>query len=184
MKIKPELLFAFALILTSSMLSGQIQHPDMPKIVYNVDPQQGCQFGEWKILSPLKAYTTAGDTTSVAFQLNSNEKITALRGNVHVLKPGFAILPEMTRIDAHDTSILTLKTDTVYILVRRGEGFADIWYRDRLLSSVDEMIFSGFQDPVTEWWVLIENMKKEQGWLRMLSAEKKKIYGWNIFMLN
>ena len=44
------------------------------------------------------------------------------------------------------------------------------------------MIFKSIQDPETEWWVLFKNMDDKQGWLRIRSAEKRKIYGWNIFL--
>ncbi len=184
MKIIPVLLFALALNVNLSELYGQSQYQCMPTIVYNVCPQEGCQFGEWVILSPLKAYTNEGDTTSVAFQLISDEKIVAIRGNVHVLKPGLAILPEMTRIDAVDTTLTTRKKDTAFVLLYLGEGYVDIWYQKRIFIGVDQMIFSSFQDPEIEWWVLCENMKKEQGWLRIRSAEKNMIYGWNIFSLD
>lgn len=184
MKIKSNLLFAVALTIAFLKLSGQIQYPSMPNVVYNVCPQEGCQFGEWVILSPLKAYTNEGDTTAVAFQLLSNEKIIALRGNVHVLKPGIAILPGRTRIEAVDTTLIINKTDTAFVLVSLGEGLVDVWYQNRILIAVDEMTFSSFQDPEIEWWVLIANMKKEQGWLKIRSAEKRQIYGWNIFLLD
>ncbi len=184
MKIKPKILFAIALTIAFLKLSGQIQYPSTPNVVYNVCPQEGCQFGEWVILSPLKAYTNEGDTTAVAFQLISNEKIIALRGNVHVLKPGIAIIQGRTRIKAFDTTLITNKTDTAYVLVSLGEGFVDIWYQNRILIAVDEMTFPSFQDPEIEWWVLIANMKKEQGWLKIRSAEKRQIYGWNKFLLD
>lgn len=184
MKIKPNILLTVTLIIAFSKLTGQIQYPNMPNVVYNVCPQEGCQFGEWVILSPIKAYNNEGDTTAVAFQLTSNEKIIALRGNVHVLKPGIAILPRGSRIEASDTTLIASNTDTVYVLVCLGEGLVDIWYQNRMLIAVDEMIFSSFQDPEIEWWVLIENMIKEQGWLQIRSAEKRKIYGWNIFLLD
>lgn len=153
----------------------------MPKIVYNACPDEGCQFGDWIILSPIKAYKNEGDTTSAAFQLISNEKIVALHGNVHILKPGIAILPEMTRIDAIDTAIIIREIDTAYVLYRMGEGYVVIWLQNRILMGVDEMIFSNFQDPEIEWWVFIENIKKENGWLKIRTAEKSKISGWNIF---
>ena len=184
MKIKPNLFFTFALTIAFGGLSGQNQYPRVPNIVYNVCPQEGCQFGEWIILSPLKAFTNEGDTTSVAFQLISNEKIIALRGNVHVLRPGLAILPENTKIDAVDTTIITRELDTAYVLFRRGEGYLDIWYQNRVLRGVEEMLFSKCQDPEIEWWVFFENMKKEHGWLKIRSAEKRKIHGWNIFWLD
>lgn len=181
MKIKPNLLIAVVLTVAFLKLSGQNQYSGIPNVVYNVCPQEGCQFGEWTILSPLNAYSKEGDTTLVAFRLNSNEKIIALRGNVHVLKPGLAMLPKMAKIHAVDTIIITQKIDTAYILVNSGEGFVSIWYQNRILIGVDQMIFSSFQDPDIEWWVLVENRKKEQGWLKIRTAEKRMISGWNIF---
>jgi hypothetical protein len=184
MKIKPNLLFAVALTIAFFKLSGQNQYSSIPNVVYNVCPQEGCQFGEWTILSPLKVYSKEGDTTLVAFRLISNEKIIALRGNVHVLKPGLAILPKMAKIHVVDTIIITQKIDTAYVLADLGEGYVSIWYHNRKLIGVDQMIFSSFQDPDIEWWVLVENMKKEQGWLKIRSAERRQIYGWNIFLLD
>jgi len=184
MKIQSNILFALAFSIAFMRVSGQIQYPSIPNVVCNSCPQEGCQFGEWIILSQLNAFTNEGDTTSVAFQLISNEKIIALRGNVHVLKPGLAILPRMTRINAIDTSIVTQKIDTAYVLVMRGEGSADIWCQNRLLRGVDEMTLPSFEEPEIEWWVLFKNMKNEQAWLKIRSDEKRKIYGWNIFLLD
>jgi len=182
MKIKLKVLLIVALDIIFLKLTGQIQNPGIPKVEYDVCPEEGCQLGEWIVLSPLKAFTYEGDSTFVAFDVVANEKITALRGNIHILKPGIASLPKLTRIISTDTTIITQRIDTAYVLVETGEGFADIWYQNRILRGVDQMIFKSIQDPETEWWVLFKNMDDKQGWLRIRSAEKRKIYGWNIFL--
>ncbi len=106
--------------------------------------------------------------------INFQRKNNSITRKCSCAETGIAIIPGRSRIEAFDTTLISSKTDTAYVLVYLGEGLVDIWYQNKILIAVDEMIFSSYQDPEIEWWVLVENMKKEQGWLKIRSAEKEK----------
>jgi hypothetical protein len=153
---------------------GQNQAPSFPFIHHDICPGEGCQYGPWIVKSSMKAFINEGDSNALAFVIKPKEKINALRGNVHVIQPGKAIMNKTN--DAYS------KNDTAYILSYQGEGFFSAWYKGEIINFAEgDPGFTILENAKTEWWVYINNSLGKFGWLRVSENDRSNIEGWNIF---
>lgn len=147
--------------------------PRAPFVQRNVCPFEGCAYGAWVARSRLTAYAAEGDTAKVAFAIQPGERITALRGNVHVVKLG--VIAVTAPVEAAAGRVIP-RGDRIYVLSYRGEGLYDVWHDGRLLT------LEAFWKPVVSagraagvlrtrpemmWWVLVRARSGRQGWLRL-----------------
>lgn len=175
--IHPLRLFVLlaALLLFSSECASSESQPRVPHIERDVCPFEGCQLGEWVAESPLTAYATEGDTSSVAFRIEPGEKLVALRGNLHVTNLGRVLVRERVKLD--NSPHVFEKGDTVYVLSFRGEAEYLIWHKGIMMTvevfwedtprvaSAPRAILR--EAPEMIWWVLVRNAKGLLGWLRL-----------------
>lgn len=139
----------------------------------DVCPFEGCAYGTWVARSRLTAYAAEGDTSKIAFAVKPGERVTAVRGNVHVVKLG--VVAVTAPIEAVAGRMLH-KGDSVYVLSYRGDSRYDVWHDGRL------MTLEAFWGPLAPaarvagvvkarpemmWWVLIKTRAGRQGWLRL-----------------
>ncbi|MBI3105084.1 MAG: hypothetical protein HYY95_05845 [Candidatus Rokubacteria bacterium] len=139
----------------------------------DVCPFEGCAYGTWVARSRLTAYAAEGDTSKIAFAVKPGERVTAVRGNVHVVKLGVVAVTAPIEAAAGQT---LRPGDRAYVLSYRGEGRYDVWHAGRL------MTLEPFWEPVAAngrvagilrarpemmWWVLIKTKSGRQGWLRL-----------------
>jgi hypothetical protein len=145
-----------------------------PFIENDICPGEGCQFGPWKIKSFMKAYLSRGDSTRIAFSLHPNEEITAIKGDVIILKPGLVLINRTTD-DFH-------VNDTAFLLSYISEGVYDAWYGGKILEITSgDPAFTFLREATTEWWVYIKNRQGKFGWLKVNDGDLQNIEGRSIF---
>ncbi|MBK6347083.1 MAG: hypothetical protein IPF68_14355 [Bacteroidales bacterium] len=129
----------------------------------------------------MKAFISEGDSNTIAFLIKQNEKITAIRGNVHIKQ--FGLVKITQKADSF------VKNDTAYILSYLGEGYYDAWYKGEIIQFQDcdpsftncNPSFTTLKPAKTEWWVYIKNGSAKFGWLRILDHDLSNIDGRNIY---
>ena len=152
-------LISYCLILTNSFFAQGIS-PKFPFIQNNVCPFEGCRYGKWTAESPLIAYTTEGDSSKIAFKIAKNEQFTAIRGNVHTIKPGKLLITE--------TSKKFKKGCIVYVLSYQGEGSYYLLHKGKIYNYYDfDAPCEFISKPIFVWWVLIQNKAGKCGWLML-----------------
>jgi hypothetical protein len=168
-----QLLKAVPLVLfLGATAFAQDDKPKVPFIQHDYCPFECCQYGTWTTESPLIAYKEEANDSVIAFRIKPGQSFTAIRGNVHILEPGFVVLDK--------TFNGFTKGDKVYLLSYLGEGAYDLWYKGKLLDvNADLVKLDAFWQNVTlkakplyVWCVLIKRSDGQQGWLRLKNSSK------------
>lgn len=158
--------------------AGDLAAPRVPHVAQGVCPFEGCQYGTWIARSRLKAYKTEGDTSVVAFAIAPEERFQAIRGNVHVVKPGEVRVRRPVEVDP---GRVLRRGDRLYVLSYRGAGRYELWHRGALFTA--EAFWPPFVSmeraageittwPEMLWWVLVKAAQGRQGWLRLRNVSR------------
>ena len=162
-----------ALLAASAAAAADRAAPRAPHVTRDVCPFEGCAYGTWVARSRLTAYAAEGDTSKIAFAVKPGERVTAVRGNVHVVKLGVVAVTAPIEVAA---GRMLHTGDSVYVLSYRGDSRYDVWHDGRL------MTLEAFWEPLAPaarvagvvrarpemmWWVLIKTRAGRQGWLRL-----------------
>ncbi len=135
----------------------------IPYIQHDICPFECCQYGEWIAGTKLEAYKKEGEISSVAFIIKPGEHFYAIRGNVHIIKPGVAVVKK-------SFGMFTVG-DIIYILSYEGEGVYDLWYKGKELDLDNQDLLWENSDwkssPEMVWWVLVKNGQGKEGWLML-----------------
>lgn len=190
MKLIKRISIIIFLVLFFSIGSyAQDAHPSVPYIQRNICPFECCQYGEWIVKTALSVYKKEGDTSAIVFKIKPGEKVTALRGNVHIVKLGILVVKKPFNLKNKSSKTIFTKGDKFYVLSYGGEGYYDLWHKgkglDIDLNDSDQIWANSelVQPPRMIWWVLIKNNEGKQGWLRLKNIDengfqtKEKIEG-------
>ncbi|MCE5195354.1 MAG: hypothetical protein LLF28_07920 [Nitrospiraceae bacterium] len=164
----------FGVFLFFSSGSAKETKPKVPYIVKDACPFECCRYGEWIAESPLKAYKKEGDSFVVSFVIKPDEKFTAIRGNLHVVKSGMVIITK---------SFEGFKRGgKMYVLSYKGEGYYDVWYKGKVIKDIEKFWSDDISkneangilknSPEMIWWVLIKNKEGKKGWLKLKNISK------------
>lgn len=146
--------------------------PAIPYIQKNICPSECCRYGLWTAKSNLKLNKKEGDSSVVAFTVKSGEKITAIRGNVHVVKLGILVVKKPIKFNNKSLDTFS-EGEKIYVLSYGGEGYYDLWHKGKLLDidlDDSDQIWGNselVQTPHMIWWVLVKNYKSKKGWLKI-----------------
>ena len=175
-----SLVFALSFFVHDSAAQGL---PEVPFIEKHAFPFECCQYGKWRAGSPLIAYSTEGDTSSVAFRIAVGDSFFASTGNIHMEKLGVVVVTKPVGA--------FVPGDTIYTLSYTGEGSIDVWHNgtesnveifwdtEDDVDSADVNIhdpgrarYSGVlvQRPLMIWWVQVRNSEGQDGWLRLVNT--------------
>ena len=175
---KNRMLFLFpigilSLILFLSMGCYSLcAQPIVPYIQENICPSECCKYGQWIARSNLKLNKNEEDSSEIVFTVKSGEKITAIRGNVHIVKLGMLVIKKPVKFKNKHIETVS-KGEKIYVLSYGGEGYYDLWYKGKVLDidlDDSDQIWENselVQEPHMVWWVLVKNSKGKKGWLKI-----------------
>jgi hypothetical protein len=148
----------------------------IPRIVENVCPFEGCQFGQWIIEDTIKVFENEGDTTSTKFILTPDDTITSISGNIHYVNFGEVLITEtFDNFIANDTLIILRCSEGEFTAYYKGEYiFTDIFWPMKYYDSEDDgEIYDKsrhkgilLKRPNFNWWVKII-FNNDEGWLKL-----------------
>ena len=149
---------------------------NIPRIVENECPFEGCQFGQWIIEDSIKVFENEGDTTRIKFSLMPNDTINSITGNVHYVNFGKVLITEtFDNFTSNDTLIILRCTEGEFQAYYKGEFIlTDIFWPMKYFDSEnEEEIYDKswhkgilLERPNFDWWVKI-NFRNEEGWLKL-----------------
>lgn len=146
----------------------------LPRIVENVCPFEGCQFGQWIIEDTIKVFENEGDTTITKFVLTPDDTISSITGNIHYINFGKVLITEtFGDFKANDTLIILRCSEGEFQAYYKGKYvFTNIFwpinygYGER--ETYDQSRHKGvlLKRPNFDWWVKVI-FKKDVGWLKL-----------------
>jgi hypothetical protein len=153
----------------------------VPFIARNVCPFECCIYGTWVPRRPLRIFARERDTSRVAFTLARGDSFEAVTGNVHVLRPGIAVVRRAFSLDGTGGSLRAVPGDRMYLLDQGGEGAVHVWCKGQFVWTSDEFFYFDestprgdparvtrlLRDVESEWWVQVRARDGRSGWLRM-----------------
>ena len=151
---------------------------EVPYVQKDVCPGEGCHYGEWIAEESIPVYAKEGNTSVRILTLKRDEIFTAIRGNVHITKPGVVLCTSSVSVKENTGSreLHLEKGDTIFVLTEYGEGLVDVWHEGELYQ-----IWEFWSAPVgflrdakgvfiessqSDWWVFIKTRKGRFGWIR------------------
>lgn len=145
----------------------------LPRIVKNVCPFEGCQFGQWIIEDTINVYNDEGDTTNIKFILTPADTITAITGNIHYVNFGKVLITE-TYGDfiVDDTLTIFRCTEGIFKAYYNGKYvFTEVFWPMKSYDYEEDYNKSRhkgilLQNPNFYWWVNII-CNNEEGWLKL-----------------
>ncbi len=154
--------------------------PAVPYIERGGCPFECCVYGQWETVTDVLVFAAEGDTSTVAFILPAGRRFTAATGNVHIIRPGLAVVSDTITLASGSPGGDATRLepgDTVHVLGHQGEGVYEFW-RDGATFSGEAfwtmMPLSGrpaaghiVSEPITEWWVRVVDTDGGSGWVEM-----------------
>lgn len=179
--VKAVLVLAATLSMSSLPAAQNAGHdePRMPFIASGACSFEGCSYGEWTANSSVALRRERDTWSPVVFRLAKGARVTALTGDVIVLRPGRVQFKEATDLTSADGSIRATPGDVLYLLSYIGEGYSNAWFKGRLYREADDSkaFFNALCDsnpdrctgPVveptqSEWWIKIRSSSGRVGW--------------------
>jgi len=180
------LTFLVVAVLRSSVAAGQTPvHnpvPPTPWIASGECPGEGCTLGAWSACTTVVVRKEKRPDAAPAFALHRGDRVTALRGDVHVDVPGIVIFSDTITYEpkpwapSPDT-VRFGPADTLYLLNYLGEGYLVWWFRGR--ADTGQAFWPTRAGPSRHpgrravllrrtsevWWVRVRNARGEEGWL-------------------
>ena len=141
----------------------------LPYIQYNICPFEACRYGgNWQVNKATPVYDDE-DEKNYVFTLNKGDTFIALKGNVHITKPGV--------LQVKQNYYGFKNGERIKVMTYRGEEFYDIWYNGKIFDAEDIEEFwtenvSGnrkgvlLSEPETKWWIYIQTKEGKKGWIR------------------
>lgn len=150
----------------AAVAAGQGSGP--PKVLEGLCPFECCTYREWTALQEVVAYRSERDTTAAAFTLAAGERFTAHDGNVHVDRPGLAVVTDTSELRrAMGRTFGLAPGDTLALLAPAGEGHMWMWNGRETFTA--DPLYGGriVRDARWDWWVRVSNAAGASGWIRM-----------------
>lgn len=146
--------------------------PPIPYRVEGACPFECCTYGTWSAEQPLTVYTSAGDTSSVAFTIPAGTSFEADTGYVNVTQTGLVVIEQsMDVYRSYDETRTVSPGDTLYLLDYVGEGFYNAWIADSLYqiepANPNDPAYRTLRDPEQTWWAHAALADGREGWLWM-----------------
>ena len=151
--------------------------PKVPLVEEGVCPfEYGCDFDMWTTSSPLSIFKIEGDTSKVLFNTSKLDTLYPLLMNMHIERAGIAVMKQK-----HDYYSFS-PSDSLYILSYTGEGFYNIWYKNKKMNvegiwheeDLPQYEAKLIVAPIMDWWVNVDT-KKGPGWLRLRNTSNHGI---------
>ncbi len=151
---------------------------EVPYVQKDVCPGEGCHYGDWIAEKSTPVFAKEGNTSSRILTLKPDEIFTAIRGNVHVTKPGVVLVasPVYVKENTGSRELRLEKGDTIFVLTEYGEGLVNVWHEGELYQIWEFWNAPGsflrdakgvlIESPQSEWWVFIKTRKGRFGWIR------------------
>ncbi len=152
--------------------------PEIPRLVRDYCPSEGCVIGRWLACSTTVVRAAPRMDAATTFTLSRGEFFQALAGEGHVKQSGMVVFKDS--VHATDTeSGMNLRftpADTLYPLEHHAEGYGAWYFRGKYGGGfwffpndiVSQRVDTGVvvvRPSITEWWVEIENGQKQRGWI-------------------
>ena len=133
----------------------------IPKILYNVCPNENCYYPSFYSLCRIPVYVTDELNSEISFYIEIGDKFKVETGNCHI-KPGIAIINESfsyNRIEFNEGQY-------IYILLPKGEGNYLVWYNDlQTILPIDDVNIEVSDWPDNTFWIKIKNNNDKYGWI-------------------
>ncbi len=169
--------YLLCLLASSSLSADEI---DIPFIVEDACPFEGCSFGAWEVLSETIVFQQPNEESPIVGRLAKGTKAPIVTG-IQFIIPGEAIITGKPYSDAE----LFNPSKKVYILNYWGEGFSQIFHNGNFIDTkiarrktqcAEEPNWrycwvEVLQEPQSKWWVKV----KDVGWVLMKRNSLKPI---------
>lgn len=176
----PSQIFATLLLLISISVNLSAEEIQVPFVVENACPFEGCTFGEWKVLKDTKILELPDRNSVVVGSLKANTSVNIVSG-IEIIIPGRAVVIDEPY--AHKELINPEKE--VLILNYWGEGRSQVFHDGNYFSikiarSKDQCSNNPnwrycwvkvLRNPISQWWVKVHNL----GWVLMENKNLRPI---------
>ena len=179
--------FLYTLLILFSV-SGALyaEEIQIPFIVENACPFEGCTFGDWRVLSETNVYEQPDKNSHIVASLKANTSVNVVSG-IEVVSPGRAIVIG----EPYSHKELIDSDKEILILNYWGEGRSQVFQSGNFFTTKIARTKSEcterpngrncwvkvLQEPVSNWWV----KAKDLGWVLM---EKGNLRPINAFSSN
>jgi len=165
----------------------------LPKLPYQKPacPLEECSYGQWRLKNPTALYATPSASADRLAQLEAQQILQALRGQITTSQYGEIAVVRDSEINAlpldapsvDNKEILKLNQgDLLFDLEYQGKGIHVMWYQGKLYyleeawnpetSSQAELWGKILTERKTDWWVQVEVSKPSlKGWIVNPQAE-------------
>jgi hypothetical protein len=161
-------LLLLALLVTS--VSIYAEEFEIPFVVRDTCPFEGCTFGEWEVLKDTNVFQSPNKNASINGKLNSGTKVQVLTGIEHIT-PGEAKITHKPHSKAEQFD----SNKKIYILNDLGEGRSQVFHNGKFIEikiarsttrCAEEPNWrycwvKVLREPSSEWWVKVKGM----GWV-------------------
>ena len=146
------------------------QHPDPPKLPFIRKPAcpfEGCMYGKWVLKAPTTLFESPRYDSNVIAQLNTNDPVEALTGEIHTTRYGEIKVLKRVKIHSNEGELEFKAGDILYDMEEFGEGEHSIWFQGRIYIiragwitanswMPDEFVWGKMTvERITDWWVRI-----------------------------
>ena len=170
-----RLLFSVLLIASTNLFAGEL---DIPYVVKDACPFEGCTFGEWEVLEDTDVFASPNISSTLVSNLKKGSKVHVITG-IEYITPGEARITGKPHSDSIDPS------KPVLILNYLGEGYSQIFHNGKFIDTKIARTKTRcaenpnwrycwvevLQEPFSAWWVKV----KDLGWVLMNSRSLKPI---------
>ena len=158
--------------------------PELPYRVEGACPFECCVYGTWTAERPLTAYVSPGDTSAVAFTVDTGSSFEADTGYVAVTQSGLVVVNQpMDIYRSYESSRPVAAGDTLYLLDYVGEGVYNAWLADSLYqiesAGPSGPAYRTLREPEQTWWVHAVLADGRDGWLWMDENENGAVRGYD-----
>ena len=172
----------------SAQSSSRNPLPSMPRIVRDICPGEGCEFGQWIACGRLVVHAVESRLSPVVFRLERSTHFRALTGNLHVERAGLVVFRDTVRVMDDEvlgsSALVFAPADTLYPLFYGSEGTGTWFFHGTEAGGPwffpDEHNFYArtpnvalIRSPVTHWWVLVRTLAGREGWIDVLTVDAR-----------
>ena len=167
------------LLLVTSVCLGQNPRPPAHYKDFGACPFECCTYRRGIVIANTVFYKQRSTTSGVAFRVKKGDHVIGLTGVVITLKPGKAIVKEVTTLGIGKHKTRVKPGDVLYLLHYEGEGVYKIWFRgsiyeDEMPTAPDlhskipiekrEEYIHVVSEPDYIWWAKVRDSRGQIGW--------------------
>jgi hypothetical protein len=152
--------------------------PNVPIVIKDVCPGEGCAFGEWMTCDTLRVFTEVSDNARTAFMLHRGDRFSSVMGDVHIKQAGMVVFHRNVKVNEEGMNFVFTPADTLYPLLYEGEGFGSWYFRGKESGGVfffgngdEEDLesrpgrgYSVVRSIKSAWWVKLRTKDGREGW--------------------